>query len=181
MFEGGFDLSAQGLLENKGLVLLYFAILLVLIFLAVWYLRSCTVKSEHYYGYGMPDTYQVLAAGPDVRFQELTGTNQGSTPINMATVKQMYPGIIKSNGERLTSMRESPVFNEISQTLGEYQYATQFDCSNGDPPMPVRDSLGNMTYACADGSTPVKGALEHAVPAPSTVVQEELLRQQLGY
>lgn len=182
MFDGGLELSAQSLLENKGLVLVYFAVLILLVFLIVWYLRcQAETKTEKYYGYGMPDTYQVLASGPNVRFQELTGTNQGSTPINMATVKQMYPNIVKPQGERLTAMREAPVFYDISQTLGEYQYATQFDCADGQPPMPVKDSLGNMTYACADGSNPTKGKLEHAASSPATDVQEALLRAQLGY
>lgn len=186
MYDGGFDLNADGLLANKNLVVLYFAILIVLVFMVVWYLKlSAKSSSEHYYGYGMPDSYQVLASGPDVRFQQFTGTNQGETPVNMATVKQMYPGLLKPK-ERLTSMREPPVFNDISQTLGAYQYATQFDCADGGPPMPVKDAYGNMTYACADGSDPTRGGsaasgAEHATSSPATAVQEALLMNQLGY
>lgn len=191
MYDGG-DFSAKDLLENKGAVLLYFAVLLLLVIMVVWYLKMMSSgSSEHYYGYGMPDSYQVLASGPDVRFQEFSGTNQGSTPINLATVKQMYPGIVKPK-ERLTAMREAPVFYDISQTLGAYQYATQFNCADGSSPMPVKDAYGNMTYACGDGSTPVSGmstgldstdltGQEHATASPATAVQEALLQHQLGY
>lgn len=186
---GGLDFSADGLLSSKPLVLSYFIVLILLLFVMVWYMKACSSKKENYYGYGMPDTPQVLASGPDVRFQEFTGTNQGSTPLNMATVKQMYPGIADASGsERLTAMMEHPVFYDISQTLGEYQYASQFNCANGQPPMPVKDSMGNMTYACADGSSPASGqqsnlnsSVERATASPSTAVQEALLMQQLGY
>src|SRR6185437_11713133 len=136
-YDGGFELSAEDILNNKWVILFYFAVLLVLIVLIVWYFKTMTNKSsEHYYGYGMPNSYQVLASGPDVRFQEFTGTNQGDTPVNMATIKQMYPGITKGAAERMMAMRkkkermtasqEPPVFYDISQQLGEYQYASQF-------------------------------------------------------
>lgn len=195
MYDGGFDFNADSVLANKNVILLYFALLLILVLMVVWYLKkSNSSSSEHYYGYGMPDSYQVLASGPDLRFQEFTGTNQGSTPVNMATVKQMYPGLLKPK-ERMTAMREAPVFNDISQTLAEYQYATQFNCADGSAPLPMRDAFGNMTYACDDGSTPTgftpgtgvtdSGAsatvAEHATSSPATAVQEALLMNQLGY
>jgi uncharacterized protein (DUF779 family) len=185
MYTGAESFSAEGILGNKSIVLLYFSMLLVLVVLIVWYLKQGS--SEHYFGYGMPKSIQFAAGAPDIRFQEFTGTNQGSTPMNIPTVKQMYPGLI-SRKERLTAMREPPVFWDISQTLGEYQYASQFGCADGSPPMPVKDSFGNMTYACADGSTPVSNqtgldaaTTEHATASPATAVQEALLMRQLGY
>src|ERR1700678_519796 len=193
MYDGGTgDLSPHAILENNGVVLLYFSALLLLIIMIVWFLRNMS-SSEHYYGYGMPNTYQVLASGPDVRFQELSGTNQGNTPINMATVKQTYPGLFKrQKGERLTARPEPPVFYDISQTLGEYQYASQYNCADGTSPMPVKDAFGNMTYACQDGSVPssagttgldmtsLTGSSEYATSSPATAVQEALLQRQLG-
>jgi len=163
MYGGGLD--AQAILENKAVIVLYFAVLLILIIMIVWNLKTISsASSEHaYFGYGLPNSIQYAAGAPDVRFQELTMTNQGSTPTNMAEIKQLYPGVVnprnerlmnKRKRERLTSMRESPVFYDISQTLAEYQYATQFNCADGSSPLPVTDSYGNMTYACADGSSP---------------------------
>lgn len=189
--DGG-DFSAQEILENKTAVVVYFAALLVLIIIIMWTLRKNTTKSsEHYFGYGMPNSYQVLAGAPDIRFQEFSGTNQGSTPVNTATVKQLYPEL-RSKSERLTGSREPPVFYDISQTLAEYQYASQFNCADGSAPLPARDTYGNMTYACPDGSTPASGGstgldmtsltgTEHATASPATAVQEALLMKQLGY
>ena len=186
--------SAKAIMSSDAVKMLYFAVLIVLVILIVWYLRSGTQSSgaENYYGYGMPDTYQVLASGPNVRFQQLTGTNQGSTPIDTPTIKQLYPGLMTTKREQLTAMRQSPAFFDISNTLGEYQYASQFNCANGDSPMPVKDSFGNMTYACADGSNPMSGGStgldmnqmtgsERLSATPASAVQEELLRMQLNY
>lgn len=187
--DGGMDYSAQSILENKAVVVFYFALLLLLVVMVVFYMRNMmAAKSEHYYGYGMPDSYQVLASGPDVRFQEFTGTNQGNTPVNMATVKQMYPGIAGGATERLTASRDGPDYlHDISQTLAEYQFASQFSCSDGSAPMPFSTPQG-MTYMCGNGSAPTKGGqtgldsgVERATASPSTLVQESLLMNQLGY
>lgn len=187
-YDGGTEFTAKSILDNQGLVLLYFAVLILLVFMMVWHLKVLVSKtsSEHYYGYGMPDTIQFAAGAPNIRFQEFTGTNQGSTPVNMATIKQMYPGVLPK--ERLTSMRESPVFYDISSTLDAYQQGTRYSCADGIPAMPVKDAYGNMTYACGDGSQPTSGGqtgldstAEHAEASPATAVQEALLMRQLGY
>lgn len=180
MYEGGtFSEDAKSLIESPVVIMFYFAILIVVVILMLMHLRKMG-GAENYTGYPTPQTVQSILAGPNLRFQEFTGTNQGSTPINIPTLKQLHPNL-PGGKERLTAMRESPVFYDISQTLGEYQYASQFDCPDGGEPMPIRDVYGNFTYTCDRSQNIGAVSTEHATASPATAVQEALLMNQLGY
>lgn len=180
--------EAQKILNDHNVRLLYFAVLIVLVALIAWYTKP--KSSERYVGKGAGLTEQSVFSGPDVRFAgQFTGTNQGpNAPLGI----DGNSGNSRS-GERLTASREPPVFYDISQTLGAYQYASQFSCPDGNVPMPVRDSYGNMTYACPGDAQDVNSAVsggqtgivmtpaERMTTSPATAVQEALLMQQLGY
>src|SRR4051812_36533183 len=93
--------TADKVLQNKSVIVWYFAILLILVFLMVWWMPKPMGGSEHYFGYGMPDSPQVLASGPTMRqAAQFTGTNQGENPITTADVKQLNPGVFP---ERMTA------------------------------------------------------------------------------
>lgn len=179
--------TAEQVLANKGVRLLYFAVLLVLVVLAVWHLKMMSDKQEKMEnlgtaGTGMPYTYQSLASGPTVRQASLFSmTNQGSNPIHNDDLKY----VADAKRERLSSMREAPVFYEISSELGQNQQLAQFNCANGDIPEPgvVTDANGvsYQTMVCKDGSNPSRqgrGPAEHMVDPVS--LQEAQLSTILG-
>lgn len=162
---------AQDVTGNKLLVCIYFAVLIVIVLIILY--KSMSDKSENIIGKPVPDTVQSILGGPDLRFaSQLSATNMGRNPVYVQDVKRMYP-----NAENMTADREPPVFYDISQTLGEYQYATQFNCKDGSTPMPITDAFGNVTYQCDDSSTPTRA--EYMSSNPASTVQEALLRNKL--
>lgn len=196
------------ILDNSTVQVVYYAILIIALFMMVYYLKNLSSKQEDIIGSGLVYSTGAITSGATQRFATYpTSTDMGAAPTYNADLR--HPSKLKS--EFLTATREPPVFWDISQTLGEYQYATQFSCADGNPPMPVKDHHGNTYYACSDGSTPVQSLhpawqtqaqhstgtvvapttppvappvashAEWATSSPDTAVQEELLRNRLHY
>jgi hypothetical protein len=181
--------TAEQVLSNKGVRLLYFAVLLVLVVLAVWHLKLMSdAKPERManmgtIGTGLPYTYQSIASGPTQKHASLFSmTNQGTNPVHNDDL--LYAA--NANKERLSSMREAPVFYEISSELGQNQQLAQFNCSNGEMPetgvMTDANGVSYQTMVCRDGSNPARqksgSATEHMVDP--LALQEAQLSTILG-
>lgn len=199
--------QANKLVSDPTVRVVYFAVLIFLVLMIVYYVKAEADASgaEHYYGYPLPKTIQYAAGGPDLRFQEFTSTNQGSTPDNIPTYLQTHPNALGGSEHMMTGERQAPDFWTVSNILGAYQYVNEYGCSDGSNPIPNVDTHGNITYTCGNGSlaTPIQGSVgsassmapskksavgsttssgaEFATSNPNTAVQEALLMRKLGY
>jgi hypothetical protein len=160
--EGGSDTFASKLLESRSTVVVYFAILIVLVFLILWQMRSMNSKTEGLIGSGIQD--QVFTSGATIRRlgQEFTGTNQGEyTIVHNDELKELLPGVIPSKKERLVNERGEPDFWEISSELDAYK----------------ESQVAPMT---AEAQADASGSKEWlATDSVASRVQDELLRQTL--
>lgn len=172
---------ARQIVDNEWVQLIYYSVLMVLV--AIIFYHVHVMSSENYIGQGLAYSTGAITSGATQRFGTgFTSTDQGATPSFNDLQGREY----------LTSSREPPVFWDISNLLAEYQYATQYNCADGSPPMPMKDNLGNTYFACTDGSTPtdnngrpVTGPAKAASPKSAaeymTAVthQDEVLRNHL--
>jgi hypothetical protein len=168
-------MSAKDVLENKGVRLLYFAVLLVLLVLVVWHLKNMNDKAsakstERVVGSPLSDTY-AGAFGYTNRFgQENTSTTVGEriTPFNIdlkdmtganpntaVSTADKALALAEAKKERLSSMRENPVFLDYAKDEGEAESVSQFVCADGSLPNVGYDvQSGRYNLACRDGSNP---------------------------
>lgn len=196
--------TPAGWLEPR-MVVIYFAVLLVLVLLMLFHLSviskplrqaAAASSSERmtgdYMGYGMVSQNgnsngQVSSAGSTVRgSSQFTSSNQGSPDTqslsDYAWVNPSAPGpgyqnqqIGASSSERLTGMRQDPVFFTVDPLLEAYQLSTMdnsnFDISQYNPSdltpgeqqaatqgainRAVAQALANQQ--AAPGSTPMTG------------------------
>jgi hypothetical protein len=186
--EGG-GMSANDILENKGVRLLYFAVLLVLVLLVVWHLKSmndrASKKTERMENlglglYGM--TESVDNSGANVRFKsEPTSETQGKpeTPKN-ADLQAAY-GV--SRKDKMTAWRESPAFWDYSLDENNAASASQFLCSDASLPRVEYNAATNQYMMnCADGSVPkvaVREKEHQTNPNTITQIQDAILSSGL--
>lgn len=106
--------TSAKLLNNHSLKIVYFAVLLYLLFLVVWYLSYLSVSSEKLEG------NQIYTAGANMRMlgQEFTSTNQGENTIVYNDELRNWNDYKK---ERLVNQRGEPDFWEINNTLNAYK------------------------------------------------------------
>ncbi len=155
-------MSAKEVLENKGVRLLYFAVLLVLVLSAVWHLKTMNEKATktermcgENLGLGLDGSVcSTDTSGADARFQSVqSGANMaGSTepPSYNANVKALTGA-----SERMSSRREYPAFWDYARDDGETMSARQFLCANGTvPDVGFNAETGQYNLRCADGSAP---------------------------
>jgi hypothetical protein len=162
--EGGMDTKfADQILASKLTTVVYFAVLLVLVFLILWQMRSVNKKTEGLIGSGIED--QVFTSGATMRrlAQEFTGTNQGEyTIVHNDELKELIPGVIPSKKERLVNERGEPDFWEISSELNAY-----------------KESQVQPLAAEAAAQAGTGGAEWLAADSVASRVQDELLRETL--
>ncbi|MFA6089421.1 MAG: hypothetical protein WC755_06160 [Candidatus Woesearchaeota archaeon] len=162
--DGDTTLFADKILGNKLTHVVYFAVLIVLIFLILWQMRSMNQKTEGLIGSGIQD--QVFTSGATIRRlgQEFSGTNQGEyTVVHNDELKELIPGVIPSKSERLVNERGEPDFWEISSELNAYK----------------ESQVAPMTAEAAAQAAAPSGQEWLASDSVASRVQDELLRQQL--
>ncbi len=125
--------SAKKCLDNPAVSCVYFAVLLVLVLLATYYLYKLSANKEHITGVGLGHGggYSGQSAGATQRFaQEFSGTNQSPrTTVLTADVAEIAPGLsrvgrpvnIYGRGESLVSGRGEPDFWEVSGLVDQYK------------------------------------------------------------
>ena len=145
------------ILENANAVVVYFAILLVLVFLVVYHL-SKTQRKEHaqgvYLGTGTTDSTVPFTSGATMRVlgQEFSGTDQGTYGIvHNAELKELVGNkALGLSKERLVNERGMPDFWEISSELGAYrdeQAAAFRKDMAAEAAAPKTERLGNLSPA----------------------------------
>lgn len=120
VFMGGDGEYAKKIMDNPWVQLTYYAVLILLVFIIVWYMMK--PSSERLLGSGVQD--QVFTSGATMRRlgQEPTSTNQGEyTIVHNAELKELVPGIVGNSQERLVNERGEPDFWEISSELDAYR------------------------------------------------------------
>jgi hypothetical protein len=168
---------ASKLLSNPLTTVVYFALLILIVILILWQLRSATSTAEGLIGSGVQD--QVFTSGATIRRlgQEFGSTNQGEyTVVHNDELKELVPGIIPKKGsmERLVNERGEPDFWEISSELNAYKESQV---------APMTAEAAANAAAGAAASTSSSGSTTEWLASDSVAsrVQDELLRQQLWH
>lgn len=122
-------------------------IAVVIVFLCVLLkLFKVAFKSEHAtdggtLGAGLQQVTG-FTSGATMRFgQELSATNQGANPVHLVDLPDSITNPPPAKKDKLTGMRESPVFWEIGDELAAYRYG-----QNSDGTSSVQD-VGDVTAA----------------------------------
>jgi hypothetical protein len=151
------------LVSSSTVVAVYFAVLILIIFMIMWSLSSMNKKTENLIGSGIQD--QVFTSGATIRRlgQEFTGTNQGEyTIVHNDELKELIPGVVAGKRERLVNERGMPDFWEISSELNAYK----------------ESQVQPLTVEAK--SDPSGAGTEYlAMDSVASRVQDELLRAQL--
>lgn len=176
--EGG-GMSANEILENKGVRLLYFAVLLVLLVLVVWHLKTMNDRAdkqskEHVTGSSMDKTYAgaygytsrfgQLKSQPgegepsfayNIDLKDMAGANDNTTVAREVAKEVVKQVEAEAKKERLSSMREYPVFWDYAKDEDSTASASQFVCADGSAPaVGYNVQTGQYNLRCADGSNP---------------------------
>lgn len=150
--------SVEQLAQSPLVRVAWFALVLLLLIIVVWLLRS---KGENLIGSGIQD--KVFTSGATMRrlAQEFSGTNQGTYGIiHNDEIQELVPGVI-SGKERLVNERGEPDFWEISSELNAYKES-------------------QVAPMAGDAAANASGQAEYLGPTSiAAQVEDELLRQRL--
>ncbi len=113
---------SKSVVENKTYQLFYFALILILLIIIVWYNK----KPENLTGTGLGTggAYYGSTSGATMRVaaQGFSQPGQGDRDTTyIPDIKEAVPGYIKSKKESLVDTAQGPMFMEIGNELEAYQ------------------------------------------------------------
>lgn len=166
----------EEILKSSNAVVVYFAVLLVLVFLCVYFLQKSSKKAEHaYLGTGTQDSSTPFTSGATMRnlSQEFSSTNQGTYGI---VHNEELKELVGSGSERLVNERGMPDFWEISSELGAYR-DEQAAAFRGDM---AAEQTAQKAGAAAANAAAATGAPPAAAAAAGNAAAAAVKKEYLG-